>query len=521
MNSTFDLIWMAAERTPGQEALIDDRTPRALTYRELILQVESMAAGFHRDGIRLGDRVAVALPNSFELCLAVIALQRLGAVPALMNFRLPGQQIAALIRQGKMRGAVIQKDYHLAITVAEALPENKILFCVGDTQGPARALSECAGDSRHLPPRPALQPNDPTLIFYTSGTTGSPKAVVIKHCADDRRITWVSPIIGLRCGPELRTLGLAPLYHAIGCHGSFLATLALNGTYYVMSAFDAAKAVEMIEHRQITYLFAVPTVFQAIISAPNYAPDKLRSLKHVVSGGATSPPRLLERMCREWPGEVINAYGSTEANFVLYARAPAAGRHRILQPGFPARIRVVRFDGGPDDVCPLGEAGELIVDATVDGVFSGYLDNPAETAAKLRDGWYFTGDTCVAREDGQVELIGRADDMIRSGGESIYPEEVEAIIANHPGVAEVCVAGIPNQFWGQAVVACVVRRDPRVTHHDLDTLCVTSALAGFKRPKAYFFVNELPKNQSNKVQRSAVCERILSDTSEGLQFIAA
>jgi acyl-CoA synthetase (AMP-forming)/AMP-acid ligase II len=521
MKSNFDLIWMASERTPNQLAIVDDRTPRTLTYRELIEHAEKMAAGFHTSGIRQGHRVAIALPNCFEQCLVIIALQRLGAVPALINAKLPAKQIADLICKGEMHGAVIPCALDLADAVSGILPGNAALFCAGDAQGLARSLSDCTGDVARLPACPQLRPDDPTLILYTSGTTGTPKGIVITNRATNLRVTWVAPVIGLRCGDEIKTLGVAPLNHAIGCHGTFLATLALNGTYYVMSAFDGARAVEMIARHRITYLLAVPTVFQAMISAPNYKPEKLHSLKHIVSGGATISPRLLERISQEWPGEFINAYGSTEANFALYSRSPTPSRHRILQPGFPTRIRVVRFDGGPEDICRIGEAGELLVDATVDGIFCGYLDNAAATNAKLRDGWYFTGDIGVPGENGEVELIGRTDDMIRSGGEAVYPEEVEAIIAGHPGVAEVCVTGIPNQFWGQAVVACVVRRDQTLTCHELDQLCRMSALAGFKRPKAYCFVNDLPKNHSNKIQRGVLVEHVLAETGRQLQFIAA
>jgi 2-furoate---CoA ligase len=164
-----------------------------------------------------------------------------------------------------------------------------------------------------------------------------------------------------------------------------------------------------------------------------------------------------------------------------------------------------------------------VVDATISSTFSGYLDRPDTTQEKMRQGWYFTGDVCIRNADATFDLIGRVDDAIRSGAEAIYPEEIETVLGLHPGVQEVCAVGIPDDLWGQMVVACVVRRKPDLTWQDLDGHCLASELANFKRPRAYLFVDALPRNATNKVVRQLVKDHAVSvaTTSEALYRVAA
>jgi acyl-CoA synthetase (AMP-forming)/AMP-acid ligase II len=185
------------------------------------------------------------------------------------------------------------------------------------------------------------------------------------------------------------------------------------------------------------------------------------------------------------------------------------GRHTRLRPGFYSRTRIIALGGSPDDRVAPGEEGELIVDATIDAIFTEYLNRPDATAEKLKDGWYYTGDICLLHEDGDVDLIGRADDMIRSGGEHIHPSEVEPVLAAHAGVTEAAVIGITDAKWGEMVVACILAGKDRPDGLELDAHMQTSGLAGFKRPKAYVMFDHLPRNAAGKVLR-----RTLRDLAE-------
>jgi 2-furoate---CoA ligase len=307
---------------------------------------------------------------------------------------------------------------------------------------------------------------------------------------------------------------MVPISHAIGFYGTFLVTLAYNGTFYTMSAFNPVAANDLIERHRITYLFSVPTLYQAMVSAPNYKPERMTSLELVLYGGAPIMPALLDRMDREWPATVRHIYGTTEIMCALYNPEPV-GRPVTLRPGYYSRVRVVRQGGGENDVVAPGEAGELIVDASADTFFSGYLNRPEATAEKLRNGWYFTGDVCRLRTDGEVDLLGRVDDVIRSGGESIYPEEVEALLATHPAIREVAVIGVPDPLWGEMVVACVAFATGAAEWRELDAHCRVSSLARFKKPRAYLMLEKLPRNAANKVLRQALHEAVCSERAGG------
>jgi len=506
MQSGYDLVWLAAERTPDHIALVDDRTERSLTYRELIHTVDEIAAGLAERRITAGSRVATALPNLFEHCLVLLALQRLAAVPALLNFRLPAEQLAALIADGQMSGAIVLNEADPDGRIAAAMPPDGLLLTLGGTPAPRYDFSLCKGDPSALPPIPRPGPDDNAFIFYTSGTTGEPKGVLIAHRTTEHRIACLAPLAGLRNGTHLRALGAAPLFHAIGFYCVFMVTLAYNGTYFTSSAFSPSAAVELIEKRRITFLFAVPTILQAIVSAPNYAAKRMASLQLVLHGGAPIAHALLNQICDEWSGTVCHLYGSTEIMIPFDNHKPRSDPTRF-SVGYYHRSRVVRIGGGSEEQVAPGAAGELLIDVTTNCAFSGYLNQLDRTAEKIRHGWYFTGDVCIRNADGTYDLVGRVDDAIRSGAETIYPEEVEAALAGHPDIQDVCVVCVPDEYWGEMIVACIIRKRPDLAWTELDAHCRATSLAGFKRPKAYVFLGNIPRNAANKVLRPLVRDR--------------
>ena len=513
MQTAFDLVWLSAERTPDHPALVDDTSARSLTYRALIDEIETVAAGLAERGIGPLGRVATVLPGSFDHCIVLLALQRLAAVPMLLNNRLGPDDIAALLADGDVEAAVIGPDDVLARAARDSLPAGAPVLAVGGGAGEAEDYGLCRGDPSRLDPPPRPDPEDPAFVFYTSGTTGLPKGVVLAHRTTEHRIIWLSTQGGLRHGNHNRTLGFMPLSHAIGFYGVFLVTLAFGGTYYVMSRFDPAAAVEMTDRHAITYMFAVPTLYHAMTRAPQYDPEKMRSLELVLYGGGAIDPELIRHMDETWPASIRHIYGTTETMCSLYNPDPV-DRPASLRPGFYSRTRAIVIGGGPGDVLGPGEEGELIIDASADTTFSGYLNRSDATAEKVRDGWYYSGDVVEVEADGDLTLRGRVDDVIRSGGENIHPEEVEAVVADHPGVAECCVIALPDSHWGQAAVACIVAAGAAPAAAELDAHCRASALAGFKRPKGYLFVDDLPRNAANKVLRREL-RRIAGEAASG------
>ena len=504
MQTCYDLVWLSAQRSPNTTAIVDDQSDRSLTYQELIEEVDVVAAGLKDRGVKSGMRIATILPSLFDHAIILLALQRLAAIPAIINFRLTSGDIGQLIKLGNIKGAIILPDKNLAKIVLENVDNSDCVLCVGKTIGKAVNYTNCRGDSLSLDTIPKPKPEDIAFIFYTSGTTGLPKGVELSHRTTEHRILWLATHVGFRHGNHNRLLGFMPLSHAIGFYGVFLAALSYNGTYYVQSAFNPEKAISMIEKHSITYMFAVPQLYFAITRAANYSPRKMGSLQTVLYGGAEIMPNILAQIDNEWPAKIFHIYGTTEIMCPLYNPDPV-GEHIRLRPGFYCQTRIIKIGGTTDDIVTQGEEGELIVEMSPDQMFSGYLNQPKATAETVIDGWYHTGDVCFVRKDGDYDLIGRTGDIIRSGGENIHPSEIEPHLLSHPDIKESTVIGIKDVKWGEMVVACVVT-DGSTDSLGLKAHMQNTPLANFKNPKAYLFLDNLPRNAANKVLRRELCK---------------
>lgn len=506
MQAIHDLVRLAAARNPGHAAMVDDRTDRRLSYRQLLEEIHAYAAGFAALGIGPGKIVATVLPSLFEHALAILALHRAGAVPALINPRLKPEEAAGLVRQGGMAGAVTLPDEAVVRAVGEALPSGAPLITIGAGPAGTRTFESCRGDPKSPAPWKSPDPEGLALVLYTSGTTGLPKGVMIPHRATDARVLYLSMQCALTHGTHNRVIGLMPMFHAVGFYSGILGAFAYDGTYFVCSAFDPARAVDSIERDGITLLYGSPTHLHGILSAPNFSPGRMKSVQTVIYAGAAMPGPVLDRLNTAFAGrKIVNIYGTTEIMNGLYMPQPA-GRPHVYRPGFYSDVRVGRIGGGVNDIAGIGEEGELLVDSTADATFLGYLNRPEATAEKMQDGWYRTGDIAVRREDGDLEVRGRVDDMIITGAENVHPHEVEATLARHPGVAEAVVLGVPDERWGEIVVACVRPGATRPSEDELDRFCLESTLANYKRPRAYLFFDEIPRNAANKVLRRALRE---------------
>lgn len=513
MQSVFEMVRRAATRTPDGIAIVDPGRQLEIRYGELVALVERIAQGLAFRGVSAGDRVAVATGNSLEACITILALHRAGAVPAIMNPRLKPSEIARLIKNGEMKGGVFPESVGNDKEIRNALGTSMPVILIdgqADTEESFEAL-RAVGGARVVQHSP--DPNDPAFIFYTSGTTGLPKGVVLQQKTAESRVLFMVTQSGYEYGPHNRIIGLMPMYHVIGFFAVFLLALAQNGTYYVVSEFIPAKVLRIIEEYRITGLFATPTHLDALVSAEVAERRDLGSLENVTFAGATMPDSVLARVKAHLPGRKTNIYGTTEAMNSLYARDPNVGT--LLWPSYYSEVRVVPIGGSTVDKVPVGEEGELVVSANADAVFQEYLNQPEVTRSKLQNGWYRTSDVAVQHANGQIDLRGRVDDMIISGGENIHPTEVERTLLSHSGVAEVAVVGIPDDRWGQKVVACIVAKDLGPTVVSLDELCRASDLADFKRPRAYVFLTELPKNAMNKVIKNSLMAIAQSATGVG------
>ena len=301
-----------------------------------------------------------------------------------------------------------------------------------------------------------------------------------------------------------------PLFHTMGMH-SLTSMLALNGLFVAMPDWDAEHTLEIIEQEQLTCLYLIPTLFHELVNHQLFERHDTSRVRKLSYAGASMLSALVEKCIEKFEPDVfVNHYGSTEVYIFSTYPKPREKPGCAGRASFHTELRVVRADPEPvvtpDEVVPEGETGEIIVRLS-DDAFSGYYNRPEATEKAIRDGWYFTGDTGYLDEDGDLWMAGRVDDMINTGGENVYPVEVEDILDKHPEVSEVAVVGLPDEKWGQAVTAFVVPERSGMTEEDISSyLKEDTNLARFKHPKRVVFVKEIPKSPVGKLLRRLLVE---------------
>jgi 2-furoate---CoA ligase len=514
------LVHAAADRVPEAIAIADPGNERSLTYRHLCERIEVVASGLHAIGVRPGARVATVAGNTLDHIVAIFALQRLGAVAALVNHRLAPETVAQLLDRGRVSHALVEPDDALAAGVVDVLGEAGRVVTLGAGVDGLTTLDAVAAQARGDAPRSEPQAEDPAFVFYSSGTTGLPKGIVVSHRATLPRIAWLTAQGGLRHGPGNRCLGVLPVNHVMGFYGALLATLALDGTYVVLERWSAAAALELIEHEQVTTMTASPTQLYDLLGAPELSEAGVSSLRTVAHTGGPISVSLLERTVEALPATLWQLYGTTEMMNSLYA-GPQTARPQVLRPGLFSRVRVAPFGGDPEAPVAPGEEGELLVGADSPAAFSGYLGQPELTREKLVGGWYRTGDAARVTADGAYELKGRTDDMIVCGAENVHPEEVEDFLGHHPAVGAVALVGAPDERWGEVPVAYVEPTgEAALSAAELDAFCRDGSLANYKRPRHYFLRDLLPRNPMGKVLRRVLREDVAHDLelAGGLEF---
>ncbi|MDQ3921328.1 MAG: AMP-binding protein [Actinomycetota bacterium] len=503
-----DMLEFAAARYPEKLAMVDG--DRRYTYGEWDERVNAVANALRGLGVSKGDRVVQVIKNREENCAIHMACQKLGAINTPINFRWASGEIEFCVKDAEARLVVVEEaTAERVLSVRDEFESDpRVLFVGPDVPDGVDSFEEVVDAAEHPRPSEEVEETDISLMLYTSGTTGRPKGVPRSQRAE--HAATIAHIVEHRYALGERTLGVMPLFHTMGMH-SLTAMLALNGLFVAMPEWDAERALEVAEREQLTCLYLIPTLFHELVNHEAFKHYNTSSVRKLGYAGASMLSALVE-MCIETfqPDVFVNHYGSTEVYIFATYPDPQKKPGCSGRAAFLTELRVVRADPepvvGPDEVVSAGETGEIIVRLS-DDAFDGYYNRPEATEKAIRDGWYFTSDTGYLDDDGDLWVAGRVDDMINTGGENVYPVEVEDVLDKHPEVSEVAVVGLPDEKWGQAVTAFVVPERQELTEEDIRSyLKEDTSLARFKHPKKVVFVKELPKSPVGKLLRRLLVE---------------
>jgi fatty-acyl-CoA synthase len=474
--------WRRARMLPDAIALRQGGA--SLTYGELARRVDALAAGLASLGVRNGDRVAYLGPNDIATFETFFATGRLGAIFVPLNTRLASAEIADLLADCGAR--VLVHAPEAAPLVAEA-------GCAVVSLG--AEFDALIGKNPSIETEVSL--DDPALILHTSGTTGRPKGAVLTH--GNLTFNTMNQLAHVDVLGTDVVLCTAPLFHAVGLGQVTLPTLFKGGTVVIAPKFDPAWMLKTIGELRITAFSAVPTMMQMLCDHPAWVDADLSSLRYVIYGG--SP--VLERVARAWQDrgiDVLQGYGMTEAAPGVFLSLPEGSAQRPTSAGVVHFFTDVALLDGDGAVTNAPGTGEVLVKGP--NVFAGYWQRPQDTADSMVDGWFRSGDLGRVDDDGWTYIIDRVKDVIISGGENIYPAEVEAVLAQLPQVADCAVVGVPDERWGEVGLAYIT------THPEtpLDETTVRShleqRLAKFKRPHYIRFVEGLPRTATGKLQKA-------------------
>jgi fatty-acyl-CoA synthase len=486
--------------TPERDAIWFEGT--TISHGEFAFRVRRVAAALARLGVQPGDRVAWFSANHPSALETLYACGQLGAIWVPVNARLTTDEVQYILGQSGASAVVLGGDQAArAGDLLEQAPAVRSWITIEPTDGEAaqgflsyeRLLGEADGVPRDEP----VGLDDPCLIMYTSGTTGRPKGAVLTH----GNMTWnaVNQLLGFDLTPDERTLALAPLFHIGGLNGTVNPTLLRGGCAVIVRRFDPAATLDIIVRERINSFFAVPAMLDAMARQPAFATADLSALRTVAAAGAPLPlPTLRTWLARGMT--VQQAYGMTEAAPSCTVLDSADAERKAGSAGKPVfftDLRVIRPDGtsaAPDEV------GEVIVSGP--NIMAGYWQEPERTAEVLVDGWYHTGDAGSLDAEGFLYIRDRYKDMIISGGENVYPAEVESALLELPGVLEAAVIGVPDEQWGEVGLAILVTSPDGPRDASVITAALRESLAAFKVPKHFRFVAALPKTATGKVRKS-------------------
>lgn len=486
---------------PDRAAIIFEG--RSWTHRELHRRVQKLVDALAARGYARGDRVAVLARNSHRYLEISFALGLAGICMVPINHRLLAPEVAVRLEHAEVSGVFIEPEFAPLLDTLEPARAAEIArrtIILDDEAGGERNYETILESGRAVAPLVEVTPEEPLYLGYTSGTTGRAKAAIVSHRAIAVGYLYKTLLYDLR--PEEVSLNPGYYWHSAPRDFAQL-QIYLGGASVVTRDFRAAECLELIGRHKVTNGFFVPTMFRMMLESEALAGADLSSIRLLISGGAPLPTKLKKDVLEHFGPVLQEFYGATETRIVASISAEELNR-KTRSVGRPVRDIDIRILDAEGRDLPAGEVGEIYMRTPT--IFSGYYNDPEKTAETFRGDWFSLGDMGRMDEDGYLYIVDRRSDMVISGGENIYPSEIEDVLQHHPAVADVAVFGVPDPKWGEALKAVIcVKPGQSVTEAELTAHCAAH-LADYLKPRSYEFMDELPRNPTGKVLKRVLRE---------------
>jgi acyl-CoA synthetase (AMP-forming)/AMP-acid ligase II len=479
-----------------------------MTYHEFNDRVNRLANGLIRFGLNKGDKVAVLLFNSIPLVEIFFASGKTGGVFTPVNFRFTAEEVFYILDHSDARFFIYGEEF--SYLVEKIWPRlNKVQFYISvgnSTPSTEMHYETVLRESVPEEPEVFLSEEDECQLMYTSGTTGKPKGAILTH----GNLLWnlFNTILGREEKEGETSIVIGPLYHTAALNNHFLTRVAMAGTSVLVKHFEPEKVLELIEKERATVISGAPSAYHLMLSLPEGRFDA-RSITKCTTGASILPNETKERLAKLFPNlsGIYDVYGCTEAtpSIAILKAKDSLKKRECVGPAVP--FLEVRIVDGQDQDLPVGEVGEVICRGP--NVMKGYYKDEEATCEALRGGWLHTGDLARMDEEGFIYIVDRKKDMIVSGGENIYPREIEEVLYSYPKIEDAAIVGIPDPLWGESVRAVIVlKKGETMTEEEVIEYC-KNHLASYKKPKSVEFVENLPRNPSGKVLKTVLRESYL------------
>jgi len=466
------------------------------SYQEFDEITDRIAYGLEKMGISLGDHVAVLHPNSPQVLLGYYSIVKAGGVIVPVNTIYTPREIKFILNNSEAKALILHENFLPVLEeIKREIPLVKIIIIVRGHETLEMAIEKSVGSSLSIIKERNFNPDDPAIMFYTSGTTGNPKGVILTH----RNFCFGGPNIAQNYGllESDITIAVLPLVHVFCVASPFFGSLSSGGSVVVLERFKPDLVFEAIERYKVTWFPGVPTMFTYLLNGLPENRHDLSSLRMGLSGGASLPVEVLREWEEKFKANIIEVYGLTESTGLVTAN-PVYGTRKAGSIGIAVSGVTVKIVDKKGNELPLRGIGELIFRGP--NATKGYFKLPEETTEKIRDGWVYTGDHAWRDEEGYFYIVGREKELIISGGYNIYPREIEEVLHSYLGINEVAVVGVSDPLKGEVPKAFVtIKQGFKVKEEELLNYCKKN-LAPYKIPKITF-MDELPKTTTGKIMK--------------------